>query len=152
MRSRVAAASLIASASLLAVGCGADEQRPPTAAGADPYVDRAGELMRPVGQMVSAIGRRAEGGSGPAPARAALHGIVRRAEAGLDAFRAVDPGDDRLRYQQARMAAEYGDVVAAMPPVADALADGRSGADLAPVAAPFFTAIERLSAAAEPGP
>lgn len=152
MRSRTAAACLIASASLAATGCGAGEERAPVEAGADSYIARAGDLMRPVGQMVSVIGDRGGDGAGPVPSRPAMRRIVERAEAGLHAFRAVDPGDDRLRFQQARMAVQYGNVVATMSPVADALADGRSGAELRAVAAPFFASLDRLSSSAEPGP
>jgi hypothetical protein len=152
MRSRTAAVCLIAASPFAVAGCGAAGASVAGEGGDDLYVERAEGLMRPVGEMVSAIGRRADTPEAPGPSRTALRTIVQRAEAGLEAFRALDPHDEALRSQQARISVQYARVVDDMAPVAEALADGRSGADLQRVAAPFFASLGELPAAAESAP
>jgi hypothetical protein len=153
MSARLAAICLCAGIGLVGAAC-ADEpsaERVPEPVMGE-YVSAAEQLMVPVGQLASAIGDRASNPGAPVADRAELQLLVQRAHDGLRSFRAIDPGDDGLRFQQARTAVQYALVVEAMPAAVDALESGRTVSELAAECAPFFAALAALPAAAEPGP
>jgi hypothetical protein len=143
------AAIAVGAATCLAIaGCG-DGDRQATA-GPDPpasYVAAVDALVKPPGQLASAVDERAHDPDAPAPARSRLDRLVRSARVRLAELRALRLQDPGLRRHRDRLAAAYARMLPRMPPVVDALAGG-DRAELDAAATPFLDALRTLPSGA----
>lgn len=136
---------------VFAVGCGTQSSVAVTAAEPGDYVAAADRLLAPVGRLASAVAARTERPDAPAPSRAELVALVAQAEQSLADFDRLRVADPALRTQQGRLVRRYRDVIGAMGPLVDSLAEDDEAAALPVAAGGFFDALDALSIAAGGG-